>query len=98
MTMELTYTKGDTIIREKAQEALIHAARPDGTLSLSEAVAAIMKVPAQVKGSQAVSFDPRTGTSRIVEYRDDAEIDEVLSLHKDSGGTTDVQDTEEAVD
>ena len=96
--MELTYTKGDTIIREKAQEALIHAARPDGTLTLSEAVAAIMKVPAQVKGSQTVTFDPRTGTSRTVEHRGDAEIDKVLSLHKDSGGTTDVQDTDDAAD
>lgn len=65
--MELKYTKGDTIVREKAQEALIHAARPDGTLTLSEAVAAIMQVPAVVKGAQTVTLDLRTGTSRTTE-------------------------------
>lgn len=65
--MELKYTKGDTIVREKAQEALIHAAHPDGTLTLSEAVAAIMQVPAVVKGAQTVTLDLRTGTSRTTE-------------------------------
>lgn len=65
--MELKYTKGDTIVREKAQEALIHAARPDGTLTLSEAVAAIMQVPAVTKGAQTVTLDLRTGGSRITE-------------------------------
>lgn len=65
--MELKYTKGDTIVREKAQEALIHAARPDGTLILSEAVAAIMQVPAVVKGTQTVTLDLRTGGSRTTE-------------------------------
>lgn len=69
--MELKYTKGDTIVREKAQEALIHAARPDGTLTLSEAVAAIMQVSAVVKGTQTVTLDLRTGGSRISENRDE---------------------------
>ena len=69
--MELKYTKGDTIVREKAQEALIHAARPDGTLTLSEAVAAIMQVPAVVKGAQTVTLDLRTGGSRTTENRNE---------------------------
>lgn len=69
--MQITYTKGDTIIREKATEALIHACRPDGTMTLSDAIAAVMKVEAVTRGSATVEIDTRTGMTRTKESEND---------------------------